>query len=159
LIRGELVEITPSDVEHGKYAYRVARRVILFLGEDEYLEDRFAETGFLVTHDPDTVLAPDVAFVRPDKLDPTRDQTRFLSSAPDLVVEVVSPSDRYSEVLDKVLLYLDAGTQLVWIIDPRRKAVTVYGPDRAARMLVDGEVLDGGELLPGFELPVAEIVR
>jgi Uma2 family endonuclease len=74
-------------------------------------------------------------------------------------VEVISPSDRYTNVHDKVLLYLDAGTLLVRIIDPRRRAVTVSGPDRAARMLVEGDTLEGGELLPGFTLPIAEIFR
>lgn len=157
LIRGEIVDTLHASDEHGAIAFQIARRIILFLGEDERLEGRFADTGFIVQRDPDTVLAPDVAFVDPSRLDPNRNRTGFVSGAPDLVVEVISPSDQYNTVNDKVLLYLEAGAQLVWVVDPKRRTVATYGPDRIGRVLVEDETLDGGGLLPGFSLPVSEI--
>lgn len=81
----------------------------------------------------------------------------YLELAPDLVVEVVSPSDRMHDVSIKVRLYLDAGTQLVWIVQPSLKTVTVYFPDHTARTLSIDDDLDGGDVLPGFTIAVAEL--
>jgi Uma2 family endonuclease len=73
------------------------------------------------------------------------------------VVEVLSPSNTASETADRVLLYLEAGVRLVWIADPPRRIVVVHWPDRTSRTFVEGETLDGGDVLPGFSLPVADV--
>lgn len=103
------------------------------------------------------MLAPDLAFVRGERLPPREQWQGFLRLAPDLAVEILSPNDRAGYVTDKVMAYLDAGTQLVWLVDPRRHLVTVYTADRLARLLRSGESLDGGAVLPGFALPLDEL--
>jgi Uma2 family endonuclease len=115
-----------------------------------------AETGFHIEHDPDTVRAPDVAFVRRDRLPPAG-QRGFFQGPPDLAVEVLSPDDSASEVLAKVQDWLAAGCELVWVVDPRTRTVSVYHSPRQAEMLGEGDRLTGGDVLPGFDLSVAEI--
>jgi Uma2 family endonuclease len=81
----------------------------------------------------------------------------FSSWPPDLSVEIVSPSNTVNEMSRKVAEYLDAGAALIWVVEPLRRQVTVITPDRMARIIRDGDVLDGGDILPGFRLPVSEI--
>jgi Uma2 family endonuclease len=88
---------------------------------------------------------------------PREERRRFLELAPDLAVEVVSPADSANDVHEKVLQYLDVGVRLVWVVHPIRRTVTVYTGDRNARVLDENDSLDGGEVLPGFTLSVAEI--
>lgn len=159
LIRGELFEMPPAGDEHGDIAFEIAHRISLFLGNQPRLRGRFADTGFIVRRNPDTVLAPDVAFIDPARFSPDRDRRGYVDGAPDLAVEVISPSDRFSDVNDKVQLYLEAGSQLVWLVDPRRRVITVYSADRTVKEYGVGDTLDGGALLPGFAAPVAEIFR
>lgn len=157
LIRGELIRMPPPGYRHGIVGMRIARSIGNFVHERDLGEVPAAETGFLLARDPDVVLAPDVAFVRFDRLPPDDEQDGYLALAPDLVVEIVSPSDRSRQVSDKVMEYLDAGVPLVWVVEPRRKIVTVYTADRRAQILTAGDELEGGDVLPGFGLPVAEI--
>ncbi|MBA3415873.1 MAG: Uma2 family endonuclease [Chloroflexia bacterium] len=114
------------------------------------------EGGFVFGHDPDTILAPDIVFVRMDRLPPA-DQEGFIHVVPDLVVEVMSPSDTAERLDEKVQRYLAAGVRLVWVANPLLRSVTEYTPDRTARIFVEGETLSGGDVIPGFELPVADI--
>jgi Uma2 family endonuclease len=116
-----------------------------------------AEVGFVLRRRPDTVRAPDVAFLRTERL-PTPDRaSRFVEGAPDLAVEVLSPDDRAWEVAEKVEEYLAAGTRLVWVVDPRNRHVVVHTPDRIARVLRAGESLDGADVVPGFRLALDEL--
>jgi Uma2 family endonuclease len=127
----------------------------------EYVEPRklgtilAAETGFLLSRDPDTVRAPDVAFVRAEREPgPIRG---YFPGAPDLAVEVLSPEDRPGPVAEKVAEWLAAGALEVWVVDPRERTVTVHEPHRESRVVDESERLRGGEVLPGFELEVREI--
>jgi Uma2 family endonuclease len=156
LLRGELLEMGPTGDEHGAIQFELARRLGNYIVEHQLGRGYGAETGFLLARDPDTVLAPDITFVRADRL-PAERQGPYLALAPDLVVEIVSPSDRLSRVNDKMLTYLDAGVRLVWIVDPQRQIVTTYAADGTVRVLRDADELDGGDVLPGFRLPVADI--
>jgi Uma2 family endonuclease len=116
-----------------------------------------AETGFVLSTNPDTVRAPDVAFVRNERIpDPLpRGYARF---APDLVVEVLSPDDRPGEVLEKVADWLRAGTRLVWVIDPEQRTGRVYRPDGTVMLENEMNVLDGEDVLPGFSYRLAEVL-
>lgn len=156
LIRGELREMAPVNYLHGRFVLWLGRKVGDF-AEAHQLGDVNTDTGFVLARRPDIVLAPDLAFIRADRIPLPGDQLSFAELAPDLAIEVLSPSNRAQEMLDKVLLYLEAGTRLIWIFDHKREAVTVHTPDRVARTLLAGDVLDGGDVLPGFSLPVAEI--
>lgn len=159
LVRGELVRMTPPGGRHGEVAGETYWRIRNYLAEHGIGRVYPQDTGFLLAQDPDLVRAPDVAFVRADRLRPPDQRETYLPLAPDLVVEVLSPSDRAGLVNDKLTDYLEAGVRLVWIVEPRRRTVTVYHPDWTVRVLREGDALDGGEVLPGFRPPVAAIFR
>ena len=116
-----------------------------------------AETGFVLERDPDTVLAPDVAFVRRERILASGLPPTCWEGPPDLAVEVTSPGDTRREVADKVASWLAAGTRLVWVVDPKRLVVEIHDPDGAPRRLGGSDVLEGEPLFPGFRLPVADI--
>jgi Uma2 family endonuclease len=157
LIRGELLRMAPAGGEHGEIASHIDMRIAAFVYEHRLGKTYGAETGFYLQRNPDTVLAPDAAFVRQDRLPPREARRGFVPVAPDLVVEIVSPSDSASDVSDKVTTCLDADVRLVWVVEPRRRTVSIYLPDHTARILREDEVLDGADVLPGFRLPIAEL--
>jgi Uma2 family endonuclease len=157
LVRGELTTMPPTNAEHGTSTFNIATLLGMFLRAHDLGVGVGAETGFLVEKNPDTVLAPDCAFVRKERIPPTGIPRKFWPFAPDLAVEVLSPSDRASEVLEKIEEWLAAGTLLVWVVDPAKKVVFVHRPNRKAQLYKQNERLRGEEVLPGFELSVAEI--
>ncbi len=158
LVRGELVRMTPPGGWHGEVTIEISWHIRTYLAQNP-IGRVYAETTFLLARDPDIVRAPDVAFVRADRLPPEEEREKYLPLAPDLAVEVVSPGDRAGEINDKVMDYLDAGTRMVWVVHRRRRTITVFNPDRTARVLRESDELDGGDVLPGFRLAVAEIFR
>jgi Uma2 family endonuclease len=101
------------------------------------------------------VRAADMVFIAAGRLAGV-EREGFLPIAPDLAVEIVSPGDRWSEILTKVHEYLDAGVRLVWIVDPRTQTVHVYQPGQVEQLSAE-DTLDGGDVLPGLTLPVREI--
>jgi len=113
------------------------------------------EVGFLLARDPDTVRAPDVAFVRAARYDARKEASGFFPGAPDLTVEILSPSNRPGEIHAKVADYLAAGAPLVWVLDPERRAATVYRTLLAPRRVA---VLDGEDVVPGFSVTVSELL-
>jgi Uma2 family endonuclease len=157
LIRGELICMSPTGEHHGEIVATIAAHLWLHARASGTGKVLGAETGFVLARNPDVLLGPDASFVRFDRLDPARDRAGFLQLAPDLAVEVISPSDRAGHISAKVMEYLDAGVRILWLVDPRRQIVTVYTPDRTARIFGVEEVLDGGDVLPGFSLTIAEI--
>ena len=113
--------------------------------------------GFLLASNPDTVRGPDVAFVTRERWSAVTDRGRFFRGAPDLSVEILSPSNRSGEIHAKVADYLAAGARLVWIVDPKQRTVTIHETLLAPRRLVARDLLDGGEVLPGFAIPVEAV--
>ena len=116
-----------------------------------------AETGFTIASDPDTVRAPDVAFVRRERMPESGLPTGYWPGAPDLAVEVISPSDTYTEVEQKVIDWLDAGTRMVLVVNPRTRTITVYHSHTDVTRLTLSDLLTGGEVLPGFTCAVSEV--
>jgi Uma2 family endonuclease len=115
-------------------------------------------TGFRLQTNPDTVREPDVAFISRQRLPSSAAGSRgFLQSAPDLAVEVISPTDRQAAVRAKVVQYLESGVRMVWTVDPRRETVTVHRPSGEPVTLRDGDVLDGGDVVPGFSCDIRRI--
>jgi len=152
LVRGELVMMVPPGGEHGAIGNEIAVRLTLFV-KPRRLGTVLGEAGFILARDPDTVRAPDVAFLRAG-----RTIVRgYLEGAPDLAVEVLSPDDRPGYVRERVAEWLEPGARAVWVVDPRARTVAVHEPTRRARLLRESEVLPGGDVLPGFELLVREI--
>lgn len=158
LVEGEMRKMTPAGGRHG----RIAMKVALSLGavvEAGRLGTVFAaETGFRLTVDPDTVRAPDVAFVGGERAAELRDVVGYLPGAPDLAVEVVSPHDGYSAVGEKALGWLDAGSRMVLVVDPACRSVTVYRSRHEIRILTEDDTLDGAEVVPGWRVRVGELV-
>jgi Uma2 family endonuclease len=159
LVRGQLVVREPAGYQHGSIAARVLVRIATFLESDQAAraarhplgEVLAAETGFTLQREPDTVRAPDVAFVAWERI-PSASSIGFAELAPDLAVEVLSPSDRPGDVLTKVADWLTAGTALVWVIDPVRRVARVYRADGSEAIVNEQSALSGDELLPGFTL-------
>jgi Uma2 family endonuclease len=118
-----------------------------------------AETGYVLAEDPATVRGPDVAYTRGDPAPYGGDPEGFIRGAPDLAVEVLSPSNRWTEVRDKIDQYFAAGARMVWIVDPRSKSVTVHPSADRSLTLGPEQTLDGGDVLPGFRLDVAQLFR
>ena len=158
LLRGELIMMSPAGCEHGRIVMRLAGPLFEFVERHSLGVVYGAETGFQIAHDPDTVRAPDVAFVQSGRLS-TAPLTGFFQGAPDLAVEVLSPDDRAGEVLAKAKDWLEAGSSRVWVADPRTQTVTVYRSLSEITILSESDTLADDELLPGFQTPVAAIFR
>jgi len=155
LVRGLLVVRELPGMRHA----RVAMDLALALGAHvraAALGRVYAEAGFKLASNPDTVRGPDIAFISRGRI-PDPEPTGFAGFAPDLVVEVISPGDRAGEVLAKVADWLSAGTRLVWVLDPARRVARVYRADGTEQILTADESLDGGDVVPGFSCPVGEI--
>ena len=149
LVRGELIVREPAGFRHGDIAARLLIAVGTFV-ESRYLGRVFtAETGFRLRTNPDTVRAPDVAFVRRDRL-PDPPPRGYAAIAPDLVIEVLSPDDRPGDILNKVGDWLQAGTSLAWVVDPDHRTARVYRADGTQEFLTDADRLDGEAVLPEF---------
>lgn len=157
LIEGDVVTMTPGGEEHGNLIFKVTIPVGAFIEQRNLGRCYGAETGFIVHRDPDTVRAPDFSFVSKQKLHGRGLLKGFIPGAPDLAVEVVSPDDSLVEVEDKVVQWLAAGSEQVWVINPRRKSVSIYTSPTQVRILTVDDQLDGGTLLPGFTYPVAKL--
>ena len=157
LVRGQLIVREPAAGSHGL----VAARLLIAIGQHvkaAKLGEVFAaETGFTLFRHPDTVRAPDVAFIRRARM-PDPLPRGFWAMAPDLCVEVLSPDDNPGEVRDKVADWLTAGSSLVWVVDPRRRVARVHRADDSTSVVTDDEALVGESLLPGFSLPLKDVL-
>ncbi len=158
LVRGVVVEEMPPGLPHGVLAGRIVSLIHAARG-DAVLGWLGVETGFILRRDPDTVRSPDVFFIRRDRLADPLAEPGFFEGAPDLVIEIVSPSNRPQELAERVADYLDAGTALLWLVDPQRREVTVHRPGTDSRTLGQGDTLRAPDLLPALELPVARIFQ
>jgi Uma2 family endonuclease len=156
LVAGELREMTPVGRKHA----RLARNILRSLDAHVFarrLGEVYPELGYVLETEPDTVRAPDVSFVRADRVDAGGAEEGFYRGVPDLAIEVISPNDRYSEVNAKVDEYLESGTPMVIVVDPPRETVTIYRSRNKPTVLSEDDVLDGADVVPGWKLPVRDI--
>lgn len=149
--------MAPAGFNHGAVTINLAYRIADQVRKAKLGVVLGAETGFLLRRDPDTVRAPDIAFVRADRLPAGPRPEAYFPGAPDLAVEVISPGDRLTDVEEKVDEYLAAGSREVWVVNPARRTVTVHRPGQNPVVLREAETVTGGDVLPGFECPLAEI--
>ena len=126
LVRGELRRISPAVSEHGAIIARLTGALMQHVEAHDLGEVFGAETGFKLESNPDTVLGPDLSFVREARIPPTGLPKAFWPGAPDLAVEVVSPGNTRAEMNEKIKEYLAAGTRLIWIIQPKQRTITLY---------------------------------
>lgn len=148
--------MNPTGFLHGRIVGRVTSCVESHVRKNKLGVVTGAETGFRIATDPDTVRAPDVGFVRADRVEDPK-MGGFFPGAPDLAVEVLSPSDSASDVLAKVQDWLSSGCRAVWVIDPVRETVSAYRSEGQTVVLRVSDELAGGDVLPGLALRVAEI--
>jgi Uma2 family endonuclease len=157
VIDGELIEMAPSSLEHSWLGATLVRLI------GNYVHERClgyvfgADGGVVLSKEPLTLRSPDAGFLRRDRLPDGFDDGTFLRVTPDLVVEVRSRIARSAPALAKVAAWLEAGTPLVWLVDAEAETVTVFEPQAGPRVVTSDQTLDGGDVLPGFTLPVRDI--
>jgi Uma2 family endonuclease len=157
LVQGELRTRPLNSAGHGIVAMRASVPVGRYVAEHDLGLSFGAGTGFLIAQNPDTVLAPDFAFVRRDHIPPTGIPRGYWPGPPDLAVEVVSPTDTLFDVEEKVDEWLAAGVAMVWVVNPKRKTVTVYRSPTSSTILTVNDELDGQDVVPGFRCRVSEL--
>ena len=157
LIRGAVVPRMCSEDPQAEAITRTLVAVASYVYDHDHGDLSAGDPGYHLEHDPDTVRATDIAWFAPGRL--TERVQGYPELAPDLAVEVKSPSNSNAEMAAKARMWLSYGSQQVWVEDPERVTVTVFRPNAAPVTLGEDDVLDGGELLPGFSAPVWSLFR
>lgn len=159
LVHGEVRVMSPAGGPHGQIALNLVIALHAHVHPRRFGRVFADGTGFALPHRDDTVRSPDAAFVRAGRLPADRMPEGWVPVAPDFVAEVLSPTEAYSDVMEKLDDYFGAGTQLAWVVDPRRRGVTVHAADRTSRWFRADATLDGAPVLPEFRLAVADLFR
>jgi Uma2 family endonuclease len=157
LVNGELIEMSPTGVEHSVIMFRLGARLQIHVEEKDLGVVGGGDVGVRLGENPDTVLAPDIAFVSKENIPPEGIPKAFWRQTPDLVVEIISPGEILKESHAKAERWIEVGARLVWLINPRNRTVTVYRPSSELTMLVEADTLEGFDVVPGFHLPVTRI--
>lgn len=158
LIDGELVPVSPASWRSNTTTHRIGRIVGNYVDDHDLGAVTSPEGGFVLFPDRETLVAPDVGFVRRDRVPPEEEHDHFARLAPDLAVEVLSPSDRMASALGKVSMYLEAGVAAVWLVDPVKRTITVFAGNESPVTLGAADTLDGGNVLPGFRIQVDDLL-
>ncbi len=160
LVRGDLLMMSPASPVQGHYAARLIGALQPYVEDNDLGAVYTAEPGFTLESEPELVIrAPDVAFVRKERIPPADQQAGFWPLAPDLAVEIISPSETAASVQAKVQDYLAAGTQLIWLVYPDSTVVVEYQPPAQIRQYGREDSLEGGTVIPGFQYALARLFR
>ena len=157
LVAGRIVRMTPTNPTHGRIEVNVAAALKRFVSTRNLGVVMGGEVGVFTSRNPDTVRAPDVLYLSHERDARRRRPQGFLDVAPELVVEILSPTDRPDQVRRKLGEYFAAGVRLVWVIDPAARTVQVHRERDEPLSLAPGEVVTGEDVLPGFELTVDDV--
>lgn len=157
LVRGEVVEVAPTGFEHGAIVAKLTMMMNHHATTRRLGRVVTGDVGFHLAKEPDLVRAPDIAFLTSDSIPTGLASRLFVESPPVLVVEVVSPTDRANDIIERVDDYLKAGARLVWVVYPSRQQVVEYNSPGQSLILRPGDRLDGGDVFPGFSRPVGDI--
>jgi Uma2 family endonuclease len=152
-----LKEVSPSSSESSEIGAVLLIHIGQFVLRHGLGHLTNADGGYILQDDPHTVVSPDFGFVRSSRLPEGFPRRGFCPIPPDLAVEVISPTDRRADIAQKQALYARAEVPVVWWVDPEARTVTVHKPGQAPKVLDESMMLDGGEILPGFSLPVEQI--
>jgi Uma2 family endonuclease len=158
LVDGRIVPMTPTKLRHGAVESRVGSRLQVWVDDTGRGLVAGGEVGVYTRRNPDTVRAADYLFISNERL-AQRSENGFLEVAPELVVEVLSPDDRWRQVMKKVCEYFSVGVLRVWVFDPKKRRVLVYRSPEDVTELGVGQILEDEELLPGFSLPLSVVFR
>ena len=157
LVSGELVRMAAAKNYHGEIAAYVTGSLVPYVRRNRLGKVYIADTGFVLSLDPDHIRIPDVSFVKRENIERIGRPDSLWPEPPDLAIEVVSPSDRYSDVQEKVFNYLESGTLMVVALDSRVRTAAVYRSPTDITILTEADTLDGGDVVPGWRMPVSEI--
>lgn len=157
LVRGKLKKYMPAGNLHGIIASKIGRIIGNFVDENDLGVVVAAETGFKIFQNPDTVRAPDSAFIGKEKLAKHGITEKFFPDAPDLAVEVVSPSDKKKDIEEKIQDYLAAGVKLIWTIYPQKQIVVVHRQSKVVSILFETDEFEGEDVLPNFHFPLEKL--
>ncbi|HLH24176.1 MAG TPA: Uma2 family endonuclease [Chloroflexota bacterium] len=158
LVRGELRTMAPPGFEHGGVTLRCGSSLLIHVDAHQ-LGKVVTDAGFLLATDPDIVRLPDVAFVTRERADAAGRVRGFWVGAPDLAIEIISPNDLYGEVDEKVADYLEYGTRLVLVANPRRCTVAAHRPGQPVQMYAGDDILQAEDIVPGWKLPLPDLFR
>ena len=156
LVKGELVYMSPAGMKHGNITGDLASRMIVH-AQTNLCGEVFVKSGYILEREPDTVRGPDISFVSKARIPKEGIPDGFFEMAPDVAVEIVSPSDRYQDIEEKVHEYLNAGSKMVWVVSPKQRTVTVYRSLTDVKVLTEKEELTGDDVISGFRCAVREI--
>ena len=156
LVRGELHTMSPTGGEHGEVVVELTLLVAAFIKRNRLGKTLGAETGFLLERNPDTVLAPDFAFVARDRVPAGGIPRKFVPFPPDLAVEVLSPDDSAPKAKAKAEAWLSHGAGEVWLVDPKKRTVLIHRPAASPLVLTENDSLTS-DLIPGFSCGVNEV--
>ncbi|HLF29031.1 MAG TPA: Uma2 family endonuclease [Anaerolineae bacterium] len=159
LVKGEIVEMSPTGMEHGAIVVNLAMLIGGYVHANGLGRVYAGEPGVILERDPDTVRAPDLMFIAASRLPAQGTPAGFGDVVPDLAVEVVSPNDRWSEIEEKVDDYLAAGVRMIWVVNPKTRSVHVYRPSSDARRILESDTLQGEEVLSGFAVPAKDLFK
>jgi len=157
LVKGEIIYLMPTGHPHGFYEGNITGFLFAFVREHKLGRVLPGEVGIYTHRQPDTVRGADVAFISHERLAQVQSKS-FLDVCPELIVEIMSPDDTWSEVHEKLEEYFAVGAKLIWVMDPRRQCLHVYRSLTVLDLLTEKDTLTGGEVLPGFQVPVAELL-
>lgn len=157
LIRGQVVDMVRPCPQHGILMARVSQRLLNYMDQGSLGFVLDGDPGYLIERDPDTVRGPDVSFVSRKRVKGV-DLRRFFPGAPDLAIEIVSPSDRFAKVEEKVQMWLATGTTVVWVIEPDLRLAFVYREGEGRREIQEDGHLTADDLLPGFRLSLRDLL-
>lgn len=156
LVNGEIIELMPTGHIHGYIEMLIATLLFNFVREHKLGRVLGGETGIYTHRNPDTVRGMDVAYISKERMSQAS-ETGFLDVAPELIVEVMSPSDRWMDIQEKLAEYFSIGVQLVWLIDPQLEQVHVYRSLDETTRLTAEDTLTAPNILPGFSVALTEI--
>ena len=157
LIRGVLHETMPTGVEHGEIVMHLGRHLGNFIAPQHLGRLIGSDSGVRLQRDPDTVREPDVGFISTQRMPLGERITTYSEVVPDLVVEIVSPSDELDNVFNKARMWLSFGARLVWVVHPETRTVDVHRAGQSMESIAEDGELDGLDVLPGFRCSVAAI--
>ncbi len=156
LIEGEIIYMPPTGDEHGIFEFNIGGEIRAFVRKHKLGYVSGGEVGIYIRRNPDTVRAADVAFISNERY-AKRGMSVYLDVAPDLIVEIMSPADRWSEVMKKMEEYFAIGVRLVLVVEPDTKSVYAYRSLTDVQRFKKGATLSFQDILPGFSMAVEEI--
>ncbi len=156
LVKGVIIHRSPTEYSHGRIVGNFSAILQAFVSQHKLGEVLVGQVGIYTARRPDTVRGADVAYISNERLARVQSSS-YLDVAPELVVQVLSPDDRWGELMDKLSEYFAVGVQVVWVADPKTQSVYVYHAPNKVQHFSAEDALPGGEVLPGFDVPVAEL--